>query len=337
MSASQRTPPMLRWGFVGTGNIATWMAAVLKTTPLGTLTAVASRRLDTARSFAKTHGAELAYDNWPELIADNTIDAVYIAAPTSLREDIATAAANAGKHVLVEKPFASLRSLKHIVFACREHDVAFMDATHFVHHPRHAAMQQQISRIGRPLRLDTRFLINQTDRDNIRYNPALEPLGALGDLGWYCMRATVEYLGHSLGRSPSLTSASTRLRYDDDTGAIVAAQGTLRFRNDMTSHWQCAFDAGSVDSRLRLEGTGGSVRSRDFVADDKDFTSELTIQTRDPADEGRIRISSECASPALMFEDFAAAASDASLRESWIYAIEATQTLLDAALAAADA
>jgi predicted dehydrogenase len=316
----------VRWGFVGTGNIATWMAEVVNTTPAATLCAVASRHLARAQSFATEFGVERAFDSWAEMFAWDDLDAVYVATPTSLREEISIAAANAGKHVLGEKPFANLRSLERITAACRENEVAFMDATHFVHHPRYAEIQQGAAEmIGRPRSLESNFLISLTNREDIRYDPALEPLGAIGDLGWYNMRATLEYLAPAV----SLRAATAQLQRDTATGAIIAGQGSLTFDDDSVSHWQCGFDAATVDIGLTLSGSLGVLRMDNFIGEDEDHAA--SYRRTDGSD---VSVSSRQSGPALMFEDFAAAIGDASLRERWMQASERTQALLDAAMGA---
>lgn len=331
-SGSDKTRP-LRWGFVGTGNIAGWMAAVVTATPAARLCAVASRHVATAQSFAGRHGAERAFDSWQEMLAWDGLDAVYVATPTSLREEISVAAANAGKHVLGEKPFASLPSLERITAACRENGVAFMDATHFVHHPRYTAIRQRAADIvGQPRSLESRFLISLTDRSDIRYDPALEPLGAIGDLGWYNMRATLEYLAPEA----SLRTATTHLERDDATGAIIAGEGTLAFDDDTLSSWRCSFDATPVDIGLTLTGTLGALSMDNFIGEDEDHAASYRYASDSASAEHRISIASRQSGPALMFEDFAAAARDASLRERWMQASERSQALLDAALGSCD-
>jgi len=322
----------IRWGFIGTGNIAGWMAAVIATTPLASLAGVASRRMDSARAFAASHGAAVAVDDWRKLLARDDIDAVYIATPTSLREEIGVAAAEAGKHVLGEKPFASLDSLRRITAACREHGVAFMDATHFVHHPRfHAVLSGMANTVGRPQTLETRFLVSLTDRNDIRYDPALEPLGALGDLGWYNMRATAEYLGNAT--SPREVAAS--IVRDADTGVITAAEGRIDYADGAVSRWQCSFVADAVDIGLELGGPGGMVSMDNFIGEHEDGSADYTIDAggEQPQD---VRIDSARSGPALMFEAFAEAASNPEHRGRWIDASEQTQTLLDAVLDAAE-
>lgn len=322
----------LRWGFVGTGTIARWMAEVVRATPGAELTAVASRRLHTANEFARMHGASRVFDSWSDMLDWEGVDAVYVATPTSLREEICIGAARAGKHVLAEKPFASLPSLRRITAACRGQRVGFMDATHFVHHPRHTAIRNTMEQlVGRPRSLQSSFLVSLTDRSNIRYQPALEPLGALGDLGWYNMRATIEYLAPS----DDLQSVTVRLHRDGESGAITGGAGTLRFADGRESAWRCAFDAAALDIGLELEGSSGTLRMENFVGDNEDRSAGYHRHAADaPAAQETVRIESEFSGPALMFRDFATMARDPAARGRWISASESTQALLDAVLEA---
>jgi len=135
-NAGAQSVKTIRWGIVGTGGIANSMARMIKLADASEIGAVSSRRMESAREFADEHSVANAYDSWQQMIASDDVDAIYVATPTSVREEICIAAANGGKHVLGEKPFASLPSVKHITAACRDNGVAFMDGTHFVHHPR---------------------------------------------------------------------------------------------------------------------------------------------------------------------------------------------------------
>lgn len=327
-------PPPLRWGFVGTGNIAGWMADVVGRSPWAELAAVASRRMETAAAFATAHGAGEAFDSWERMLARDGIDAVYVATPTALREEICVAAAAAGKHVLGEKPFASLRSLQRITAACRENGVAFMDATHFVHHPRTAQVLARAEELtGRPRSLDSSFLISLTDRGDIRYDPALEPLGALGDLGWYNMRAALEYLAPD----SAVRSVSARLRHDEPTGVIIAGEGSIDFANDTVSTWRCGFDADRVSIGLTLSGSRGRIHMENFVGEEEGGTASYRYWTdgywTDGACENAattVRVDSSQSGPGLMFRNFAADARDPTLREPRMHAAERTQALLDA-------
>ncbi len=339
MSLNTATPtpqsPALRWGFVGTGKIAGWMAAVLRDMPGAQLAAVASRSAVSAQAFASRHSAERGFAFWAEMLAWDGIDAVYVATPTARREEICIAAAQAGKHVLGEKPFTSLPSLKRITAACREHGVAFMDATHFVHHPRTAAiLERRDELVGRPSALDSSFLVPLGDRSDIRYDRSLEPLGALGDLGWYTLRATLEYL------SPlaALRSINARLRRDRHSGAIIGGAGSLVFEDGRVSTWRCGFDAETPIIKLRLSGPLGQIAMDNFVGDEADGSASYrpARASGTAAAPSLIRVGSHYPSPALMFQDFAVAARDPMLRDRWIEASERTQGLLDAVQDAAE-
>ena len=328
MRAAEARP--VRWGFVGTGSIANSMANVLRSAPSATLAAVSSRRMETAQAFADKFGVGEAFDSWAEMAAWDGVDAIYVATPTSVREEISVAAARQGKHVLAEKPFASLPSVRNIIAACRAHDVAFMDGTHFVHHPRTASIQSRMTeQVGDQWSVDSAFQFNLPDRSNIRYNPDLEPMGAIGDAGWYNMRAAVEYLSPGA----NLQSTSAFMRRDAQTGAAISGSGVLVFEDGATSTWNCGFDSGAVIMDLRISGTVGSINIDDFLSQDRDGSAEYLYRKGGwgpGAVRESIRIDSALSGAALMFEDFAAAVADESLRERWMKASERTQELLDA-------
>ena len=163
----------LRWGIVGTGGIANSMAGMIRMADAAEIGAVSSRRMETAQEFAKKHDVSNPFDSWQDMIDSDTVDAIYVATPTSVREEICIAAANGGKHVLGEKPFASSPSVRRIVEACRSNDVAFMDGTHFVHHPRTLDIKaRRVELLGEVWSVASAFQFNLTDRGNIRYNRA---------------------------------------------------------------------------------------------------------------------------------------------------------------------
>jgi len=97
-------PGTLRWGILGPGGIASAQTTDL----LGngfTVAAVGSRSLDRAEEFAGRFGIPTAYGSYAELVADPALDVIYVATPHSAHYDDARLALEAGKHVLLEKPF----------------------------------------------------------------------------------------------------------------------------------------------------------------------------------------------------------------------------------------
>lgn len=333
-SAGAESGKTIRWGIVGTGGIANSMANMIKLADASEIGAVSSRRMETAQAFAASHDVRNSFDSWQEMIDSNVVDAIYVATPTSVREEICIAAANGGKHVLGEKPFASLPSVKRITQACRDNGVAFMDGTHFVHHPRTRDIQRNRNdRLGFVWSVDSAFQFNLADRGNIRFNPELEPMGAIGDAGWYNMRAAVEYLSPDA----ELDSVSAHLRRDRETGAAISGSGVLVFTDGSASTWNCGFDSGAVVMDLRITGKAGVINIDDFLGQNQDGSADFLYRKGGwgggVAEE--VTVSSEKPGSVLMFEDMAAAAADPSLREQWMTATERTQALLDAAWMAA--
>ncbi len=319
----------IRWGVVGTGSIANSMARMIALADAAELVAVSSRRMESAKAFADEHSAKKAFDSWAEMAAWDGVDAIYVATPTRVREEICVAAANSGKHVLGEKPFASLDSVKRIAAACRANDVGFMDGTHFVHHPRTAHIREHMAtKIGWPWSLDSAFQFGLPDRGNIRFNPKLEPMGAIGDAGWYNMRAAVEYLSPDI----DVQSVSAYLRRDEATGAAISGSGAILFDDGSTTTWNCGFDSGAVVMDLRLSGDKGIVSIDNFLSNDRDGSASYTHRQGGWGSTSgeTIRVESSQPGSALMFEDFAAMVNDAEWREASIAATERTQAWLDA-------
>jgi predicted dehydrogenase len=115
----------LRWGLIGAGDIAKRrIAPGLRDLPNCELVSVSRSRSKLAESFAKEFGVRKWFADWRDLIADDEIDAVYIATPVFLHAGQTIAAANAGKHVLCEKPMAqNVKDCDEMIAACHANNV----------------------------------------------------------------------------------------------------------------------------------------------------------------------------------------------------------------------
>src|SRR5208283_4686001 len=183
---------------------------------------------------------------------------------SAVKEQTALAAIAAGKHVLVDKPFVSHASLMRMINAAAAKGVAFMDATHFVHHPRTAAIQAAIAeKIGSPRSLNTTFYFPFSDRTNIRYDVKAEPMGAIGDMAWYSMRAVVEYV-RPQGQITKVAAVAER---DPATTSVVRASGLIAFDSGEVSTFDIGYTAGVTIMDLQLLGTSGVICMDDFVLD----------------------------------------------------------------------
>jgi predicted dehydrogenase len=330
----KQTANTVRWGVIGTGGIANQMAPMIKLADNAELAAVSSRRMETAQEYADQHGVTHTYDSWQAMITADTIDAVYIATPTSVREEIAVAAATEGKHVLGEKPFANLESLQRITAACRANGVGFMDGTHFVHHPRTAAIRAAIpEKVGRPTSIASAFQFYIADTSNIRLNPALEPLGAIGDVGWYNVRAAVEYTHPDV----DIESVCAFARRHPETNAILEASGLIVFSDASTTTFHCGFDSRAMNMDCRIAGSLGQISMWGFIINESDGSAsyDLRQQGFGPDAGEKVVVPSARPGAALMFEDFAAMTANKVLFEKSVAASERTQRWLDAVYDAA--
>jgi predicted dehydrogenase len=317
----------LRWGIVGTGGIANSMAPMIQLADHAELGAVSSRRMASAEKFADKHNVPRAFDSWEEMCQFDGVDAIYVATPTSVREEICIAAANQGKHVLGEKPFANLASVKRITAACKSNGVGFMDGTHFVHHPRtHQIKSVTREMIGWPWSIASAFQFGLTDKSNIRYNTKLEPYGAIGDAGWYNMKAAVEFSAPGI----EIETVEAYLRRDAETGAVVSASGIIVFNDGSTTTWNCGFESGAGIMDLRITGEKGVIKLDDFLgARPSDQPADYEYR-HGWGDTKQVEVASTKRGAALMFEDFAAMIGDPELLAASIHSTERTQQWLDA-------
>ncbi len=138
-------PAKLRWGILGTGNIATQFTVGVKSSARGILAAAGSRQKHTAESFCQTHAIPRAHASYEALISDPQIDAIYNALPNSLHELWTIRALEAGKHVLCEKPLANTAAEAARMFdAAAKHRRLLVEAFMYRSHPQTLAVMQAV-------------------------------------------------------------------------------------------------------------------------------------------------------------------------------------------------
>jgi predicted dehydrogenase len=116
---------VLNWGLIGAGDIAQKrIAPALRDLANCNLVAVSRARAELAEAFAREFSVSRWYADWADLLKDDEIDAVYIATPVFLHAEQTIAAAEAGKHVLCEKPMAlNVQECDRMIEACRANNV----------------------------------------------------------------------------------------------------------------------------------------------------------------------------------------------------------------------
>lgn len=134
------TETPLRWGIMGTGGIAAAFAQDLKLTGSGVVTAVGSRKAESADAFGERLGIPARHSSYEALANDPDVDIVYVATPHPMHHGNARLALEAGKPVLVEKPFTmDAAEARDLVGLARDRGLFLMEAmwTRFLPHVRH--------------------------------------------------------------------------------------------------------------------------------------------------------------------------------------------------------
>ena len=247
----------LRWGLLAAGRIAGKFASGLSTiTDQATALAVGSRDFDKAQAFAGEHGIERAYGSYEELLADLDVDAVYIATPNALHAEWAIKAAEAGKHILCEKPATvNAPQLERVLEAVRANDVFFMEAFMYRCHPQWERLLQIVEDgvIGEVRVLRSAFAFNMgIHLDNIRMQNAMAG-GGLMDVGCYCVSFSRLIAGEEPCEAKAVAHVGAEGRVD------YQMAGILRFPSGIVAHFTSAVQC-SVPACAEIHGSEGSIR-----------------------------------------------------------------------------
>jgi predicted dehydrogenase len=268
-------PARVRWGLIGTGDIARKrVAPALRDSPRCDLLAVSRARAELAAEFAAAFGAPKWYAHWQDLLADPAIDAVYIATPVNLHAEQTIAAAAAGKHVLCEKPMAmDVGECDRMIGACRAHGVTLGVAYYRHFYPVVTRLTQLLAsgEVGRPVLAQ----INAFER----FNPAPgEPRhwfvkkaqaggGPMFDFGCHRIEVLMHLFGGVTDVRGLVANVAFEREVDDTAGAL------FRFENGACATLTVTHAASEPQDTLDVFGTDGSVHVRQLNA------GEMTIVT----------------------------------------------------------
>jgi predicted dehydrogenase len=285
--------PLLRWGVLGAANIAQKNWKAIWNSQNGRVAAVASRDLQRGRRFiddcqaqAPFSPAPRALGSYEELVTAPDVDAVYLPLPTGIRGYWVKRAAEAGKHVLCEKPCAtSVAELGEMLDTCRRNRVQFMDDVMFMHSRRLARIRSVLDdgrTIGPIRRITSAFTFRAEEEffaSNIRAQSDLEPDGCLGDLGWYCIRFALWAMGWKLPQRVTGRTLSEFRHPDSKLPVPTEFSGELLYPDGVSSSFYCSFIT-ETEQWVSVSGTRGYLTMPDFVLP---FTgSRIAFQTGNP-------------------------------------------------------
>ncbi|MDO3681630.1 Gfo/Idh/MocA family protein [Paenibacillus ehimensis] len=247
----------VRWGVIGCAGIAVRSVIPgIQQSVTGTVAAIASRGLDKARETAERLNIPKAYGSYEELLADSEIDAVYIPLPNHLHKEWTIRAAEAGKHVLCEKPAAiDAAEAEEMAEACRRAGVTFAEAFMYRYHPRYAAIKAVIrsGEIGEIRAIHGAFTFNNAkDADNVRFKQWMGG-GSIYDVGVYPISAA----RFILEREPEAAAVHAFFSPEHDHVDMMAS-GLLEFTGGVALTFDCGMWAAGRNT-LEILGTEGRI------------------------------------------------------------------------------
>jgi predicted dehydrogenase len=271
----------LRWGIIGTGIIARTFAEQLPFSKTGQLAAVGSRDLANAQAFAKKYGAKRVHGSYEALLADDTVEAIYLTTPHPLHAEWAIAAAKAGKHILCEKPITmTVAETRKVIAAARRHGVFLMEAFMYRCHPQTQRIAALIraGAIGTPRRIETSFsFYSPFDPQHRHYKKALGGGGIL-DVGCYVMSVSRLVAGAAKGlpfENPEFISGRALLA---PTGVDYAAAALLQFPGGLLAQVSCGVGL-QCEKYLRVYGDEGWLHVPNFWVPPTQIELHLHNQT----------------------------------------------------------
>ncbi len=244
------TDRRLRWGVIGTANIGRFaVIPAIQASGNGELLAVASRDAHKSAEFAAKLNISRSHDCYQALLDAPDIDAVYIPLPNSLHREWTIKAAEAGKHILCEKPLAmNAAECADMQAAALANGVKLMEAFMYRFHPQTEKVLERVrsGALGTLRVIRASFTFRVTHPANIRLQPELGG-GALMDVGCYC----VNIIRTLAGAEPAQVQAFARWGTTGVDGEMI---GSLLFADGLMAQFDCALTLARRES-YQIVGT----------------------------------------------------------------------------------
>jgi D-xylose 1-dehydrogenase (NADP+, D-xylono-1,5-lactone-forming) len=246
----------VRWGLLSTAAINEQILTGARASDRVTVTTVASRTTERAQSYATANGIPRAHGSYAALIDDPEVDAIYISTPNDSHVDWTIRALEAGKHVLVEKPFS--RHAAQVEEACalaEAKGLVLSEAFMWRHNPQTAKLVELIREgaIGRLVAVRAAFAFGleaMRGADDTRFDPLLDG-GAMMDIGCYCLSG----IRLATGAEPERVSAEQIV---GPSGVDVGFAATMRMGGMVLGQFTCSFIT-QFTAELEVIGEQGSL------------------------------------------------------------------------------
>jgi D-xylose 1-dehydrogenase (NADP+, D-xylono-1,5-lactone-forming) len=248
------TTPPLRVGILGAANIARSFVEGARPSKRVTVSAVASRDAGKALAFAREFAVARHFGSYEALLADREIDAVYIPLPNSLHAEWSIRAAEAGKHVLCEKPLSATAGEARAMFdAARQHGVHLVEGYPYRAQPQTLKLRELLDAgvIGDVRLIQASFGFTLGPGENIRLSPQLAG-GALMDIGTYPV-SLVRMIAKARPRRVHAVA-------DWSGGVDRALAATLQFDSGLFAQITCSFST-CLHRQALIAGSNGVIQT----------------------------------------------------------------------------
>jgi len=255
-------PRKLAWGIISTGRIAGAFAKGIRDSETGSLLAVGSRTQEAADKFGDEYDVERRYGTYQALLDDADVEAVYIAPPHPFHAEWAIKAAEAGKHILCEKPLTqTYQRAVEVVEAAKKNDVFLMEAFMYRCQPQTRRLVEWIREkaIGRVRIIKATFSFHADY--NLKSRILDKGLGGGGilDVGCYATSLSRLIAGVAVGKDfadPIEVQAVGRL--GKESGVDEYAVANLRFPEDILAQVSTGVQL-NQENVVQVFGTEGQI------------------------------------------------------------------------------
>lgn len=251
----------LKWGILGTGAIARKFANGLAESRTGKLVAIGSRSFDSAKKFTEEYSATI-HTSYESLLADPEVEAVYISTPHPMHAEWAIKSADAGKHVLCEKPLTiNLKEAEAVIAAAKRNDVFLMEALMYRCHPQTIRLVELIhNKIVGDVKL-IRATFSFTADYNLESRLLKNALagGGILDVGVYCASMARLVAGAATGKpfaEPLEVLGAGHVGAQSRVDEYAVA--SLKFPGGILAQLTCGVQL-AVESNVVIVGTEGTL------------------------------------------------------------------------------
>jgi predicted dehydrogenase len=264
----------LKWGIIGSGSITHALVTGLEASETGELNAVSSRTQESSDKWGEKYDLpkDKCYPSYAAMLADEEIDAVYVALMNDRHCELTVEAAEAGKHILCEKPLALNHSeVMRMLEACRANKVFLMEAFMWRCHPGTANWLKLIREgtIGDVRLIEAQFSFNM--QGNPTGTRMINKLGGGGimDVGCYTVSAARAIAGNAQGEDFVEPIEMQGYGHVGETGVDEWAAATMRFPGNILANVSCGLQV-QQHNQIRIYGSDGHmIIPSPWIADGK--------------------------------------------------------------------